>query len=333
MLGAASVDLGPFLALEQAMLAEASRPERRNRAFGRYSLSGGLAAAAGAVTAGWAVSPHLLQALFVGYGLIGVTTAALAAVLSAAVEGSTTLRAPGRAAYLRPLAALSALFAIDAVGGGLVVQPFIAYWLHIRFGAGLQVLGPALGAMALVQAGSFEAASRLADRFGLVSVGAGVAIAGSVAAKLITQQQAGLAAALAVTLGLCLMLGAWNGLLVAAIGVQPIVATLILMVAGRGIAQLLTDGQIIAVENPEFSFFAGGHFLGLPFPVTIVAAMLLMTVALTRVMTSMLFEVSPLDPMTYGTVSMTLLLVAVVASALPALRATSVDPVEVLRAE
>ena len=56
-------------------------------------------------------------------------------------------------------------------------------------------------------------------------------------------------------------------------------------------------------------------------------------VALTRVMTSMLFEVSPLDPMTYGTVSMTLLLVAVMASALPALRATSVDPVEVLRAE
>src|SRR5437763_6884610 len=115
-----------------------------------------------------------------------------------------------------------------------------------------------------------------------LSVGAVVAIAGSVAAKLITQQQAGLAAALAVTLGLCLMLGAWNGLLVAGIGVQPIVATLILMVAGRGIAQLLTNGQIIAVENPEFSFFAGGHFLGLPFPVTIVAAMLLMTVALTR---------------------------------------------------
>jgi len=56
-------------------------------------------------------------------------------------------------------------------------------------------------------------------------------------------------------------------------------------------------------------------------------------VALTRVMTSMLFDVSPLDPMTYGAVSMTLLLVAVVASALPALRATSIDPVEVLRAE
>src|SRR5205814_4406317 len=74
----------------------------------------------------------------------------------------------------------------------------------------------------------------------------------------------------------------WNGLLVAGIGVQPIVATLILMVAGRGIAQLLTNGQIIAVENPGFSFIAGGHFLGLPFPVAIVAVMLLVTVALTR---------------------------------------------------
>jgi hypothetical protein len=56
----------------------------------------------------------------------------------------------------KPLAALSALFAVDSLGGGLVIQAVIAYWLHIRFGAGIQVLGPALGAMAFVQAGSFE---------------------------------------------------------------------------------------------------------------------------------------------------------------------------------
>jgi len=54
------------------------------------------------------------------------------------------------------------------------------------------------------------------------------------------------------------------------------------MVAGRGIAQLLTDGQIITVENPAFSYVAGGHFLGLPFPLTMVAAMWLMTWVLTR---------------------------------------------------
>jgi len=115
-----------------------------------------------------------------------------------------------------------------------------------------------------------------------LSVGAVVAIAGSVAAKLMAQQQTGLPLALAATSGLCLVLGAWNGLLVAWLGVQPIVATLLLMVAGRGIAQLLTDGQIITVENPGFSFIAGGHFLALPFPVTLVALMLLITVGLTR---------------------------------------------------
>ncbi|PYK97779.1 MAG: sugar ABC transporter permease, partial [Verrucomicrobia bacterium] len=115
-----------------------------------------------------------------------------------------------------------------------------------------------------------------------LSVGAVIGIAGSVAAKLIVQQQTGLPMALAATLGICLVFGAWNGMLVAWLGVQPIVATLILMVAGRGIAQLLTDGQIITVENPGFSFIAGGHFLGLPFPVTLVALMLSITVALTR---------------------------------------------------
>ncbi|PYK60697.1 MAG: sugar ABC transporter permease [Verrucomicrobia bacterium] len=115
-----------------------------------------------------------------------------------------------------------------------------------------------------------------------LSVGAVVAIAGSVAARLIVQQQIGLPMALAATSGLCLVLGAWNGTLVGWLGVQPIVATLILMVAGRGIAQLLAGGQIITVESSGFSFIAGGYFLGLPFPVTMVALMLLLTVALTR---------------------------------------------------
>ncbi|HXT39904.1 MAG TPA: ABC transporter permease [Candidatus Angelobacter sp.] len=115
-----------------------------------------------------------------------------------------------------------------------------------------------------------------------LSVGAIMAIAGSVAAKLLTQDHAGLSAAIVATLGVCFLLGAWNGALVARFGVQPIVATLILMVAGRGIAQLLTDGQIITVENPEFTFIAGGHFLGLPVPFVIVLTALVLTAALTR---------------------------------------------------
>ena len=115
-----------------------------------------------------------------------------------------------------------------------------------------------------------------------LSVGAVIAIAGSVAAQLLVQAHAGLATAILVTLGVCLSLGTWNGALVGWCGVQPIVATLILMVAGRGVAQLLTDGQIITVENAGFTFIAGGYFLGLPFPATLVLLALLLTAALTR---------------------------------------------------
>ena len=54
----------------------------------------------------------------------------------------------------------------------------------------------------------------------------------------------------------------WNGLLVARVGMQPIIATLILMVAGRGIAQLITGGQIITIYYAPFFFLGSGYLLG-----------------------------------------------------------------------
>src|SRR5436189_1911929 len=102
-----------------------------------------------------------------------------------------------------------------------------------------------------------------------LSVGAVIAIAGSVAAQLLVQAHAGLATAILVTLGVCLSLGTWNGALVGWCGVQPIVATLILMVAGRGVAQLLTDGQIVIFSNPSFASLGNGSWLGFPIPVWI----------------------------------------------------------------
>ena len=167
MLGAASVDLGPFLALEQAMLTQSVPSGGRNRAFGRYSLSGGLAAALGGLSAGLATTNLRVERFLLLYAVIGMATAILALLLSSEVENAVPGPFLSRASA-KPLAGLSALFAVDALGGGLVVQAFIAYWLHLRFGAGIQILGPALGAMAFVQAGSYEVASRLADRFGLV---------------------------------------------------------------------------------------------------------------------------------------------------------------------
>jgi MFS family permease len=167
MLGAASVDLGPFLALEQATLTESVPPARRNRAFGRYSLTGGLASAAGGLAAVLATSPAASRALLLLYAGLGLATSALALGLSRQVESPVPGPMLSRASA-RPLAGLAALFAVDSLGGGFVVQAVIAYWLHVRFGAGIALLGPTLAAIALVQAGSYEVASRLADRIGLI---------------------------------------------------------------------------------------------------------------------------------------------------------------------
>lgn len=115
-----------------------------------------------------------------------------------------------------------------------------------------------------------------------LSVGAIMAIAGAVAAQTVTA--AGLPAAVAILagLGVAVMAGVWNGLLVAVLRIQPIVATLILMVAGRGVAQLITGGQIINFTDPMLGFLGNGYILGLPFTVYLVALMFGLTAWLTR---------------------------------------------------
>lgn len=166
MLGA-SVDLGPFLPIEQAMLAESVTQDRQPTAFGHYSLTGGLASAAGAISAILATSPQRLQSFFIVFAVVGAVTAALPLFISSQAEGLTPGPMLSRTS-LRPLAALSALFALDALGGGFVVQPVIAYWLHVRFGATANVLGPAFAAIAIAQAASFELAPVISKRIGLV---------------------------------------------------------------------------------------------------------------------------------------------------------------------
>jgi MFS family permease len=167
MLGAANVDFGAYASIEQAALTESAEPQRRNLAFARYSLTGGLAAAAGALVAGTATSLDRSRMLFAGYAAIGLITAALALRLSPRAEAPIKSVALS-AAQLRALTPLSALFAIDALGGGLVATAVIAYWLHVRFGAGASVLGPAFAGIALLQAASYELSGRLANRIGLI---------------------------------------------------------------------------------------------------------------------------------------------------------------------
>ncbi|MGY3474912.1 ABC transporter permease [Bradyrhizobium ottawaense] len=113
-----------------------------------------------------------------------------------------------------------------------------------------------------------------------LSVGAVMAIAGAIAASLSDTHS--LAVVLAAALGAGLICGLWNGFLVAVLGMQPIVATLILMVAGRGIAQLITEGRIVTFSSPDLVWLGNGSVLGLPVPVVITLGMLILTGAVVR---------------------------------------------------
>jgi len=116
-----------------------------------------------------------------------------------------------------------------------------------------------------------------------LSVGSVMAITGAVAALLVRADYP-LTVILAGSLGAAAVAGFCNGLLVSLVQVPPIVATLILMVSGRGIAQLLTGGQILTIENqaPAFAFIGRGHFLGLPLSITLVIVVLALLWLLTQ---------------------------------------------------
>ena len=120
-----------------------------------------------------------------------------------------------------------------------------------------------------------------------LSVGAVVAISGAIACLSISKRPdqtalGGVLLAVLIAVGVSLVLGLWNGTLVAVAGIQPIIATLVLMVAGRGIAQLITGGQIITINSPPYKLIGGGYVLGVPFAPLIACALVGLTAFVMR---------------------------------------------------
>jgi ribose/xylose/arabinose/galactoside ABC-type transport system permease subunit len=115
-----------------------------------------------------------------------------------------------------------------------------------------------------------------------LSVGAIIAISGAICANLLNSPFDALSLVILAGISAGLLAGAVNGGLVSFFGVQPIVATLVLMVAGRGIAQLINGGQIITFQNGPFASLGVGSVLGLPAPVVIVLGVFLLTQLLVR---------------------------------------------------
>ncbi len=168
-----------------------------------------------------------------------------------------------------PVATLAVLIVIGAVvsPGFLRIE-----WVdgHLR-GTLIDVLNRAAPLMLVSLGMTLVIAIRGLD----ISVGAVVAITAAVAALMIGGSLDSAAAeqvsrlplgvAIAGALGAAVLCGLWNGLLVVKTGMQPIVATLILMVAGRGVAQLITGGQILTIYYPPYFYIGGGFLAGLPF--------------------------------------------------------------------
>ncbi|MDM0114516.1 ABC transporter permease [Variovorax sp. J22R133] len=142
-----------------------------------------------------------------------------------------------------------------------------------------------------------------------ISVGAVVAIAAALAAYMIGGSlvvKAGVSEqvsrfpmwlAVVAALAVALVCGLWNGLLVARVGMQPIIATLILMVAGRGIAQLITSGQIITIYYQPYFFIGSGYLAGLPFSLFIAAAVFIaLYLAITRTSLGLFIQAVGINP-------------------------------------
>lgn len=176
-----------------------------------------------------------------------------------------------------PLAALAVLLAFNAVFNPTFYAVSVVDG-HL-VGSMIDVLDRAAPVLLLAIGMTLVIATSGID----LSVGAVMAMAGSMVALFLSQMGLPLIPSIGITLVLCAVAGVWNGLLVSYAGIQPIVATLILMVAGRGIAQLLTDGQIVSVsEHTSFALIGNGYIAGMPVSIIIVAIMILATAILTR---------------------------------------------------
>jgi ribose/xylose/arabinose/galactoside ABC-type transport system permease subunit len=191
------------------------------------------------------------------------------------------LRRATRSTLFWPVAALVALVLLDIVA----VPGFLSLRIqdgHL-YGSLVDILKNGTPTALIALGMTLVIATRGID----LSVGATVAISGALACSWIAaapDPTAGSAAVVGVllALGLSLVLGLWNGFLVSVLGIQPIIATLVLMTAGRGLAQLITDGQIITVANPLYGELGGGFLLGLPVSVVMAAVLFLLVGLLVR---------------------------------------------------
>lgn len=178
-------EAGPFSPMEQSILPDTVPLSARNRVFSWYNVFGFLPAALGALGAGaWLRTapflglddPAAYKVMSWAYAALGIVLCLLYARLSANRKAERGPR-PEPSAILphgprrstRIILELSALQGLDSLAGGFIMQSLLAYWFHLRFGVAPEALGALFFGTNLLSALSFLAASRVADRVGLLN--------------------------------------------------------------------------------------------------------------------------------------------------------------------
>ncbi|MFD2026718.1 ABC transporter permease [Promicromonospora aerolata] len=195
-----------------------------------------------------------------------------------------------------PVAALVALLVANTVAS----PSFLAITVrdgHL-FGAPIDILRMTAPLLLVALGMTLVIATRGID----LSVGAVVAVSGAVALSYIAsssdpESPVTVLTAIALALVLCLLLGVWNGFLVSVLGIQPIIATLILMTAGRGVAMLITGGMITTVNSAPFKVLGSGFWLGLPVAAVIAFGVFaVVAFVVRRTALGMLLEATGINP-------------------------------------
>ncbi len=171
-------EVGPFLALEQAILPQTAEDRHRTAIFSAYNLVGSFAGAIGALAVSLpgmistaAISGYRL--LIWGYVGLAMLLAVLFAWLSPNVEAARKSDSRARKVGLQKsrgtVVKLAGLFALDALAGGFIVQSIVAYWFYLRYQLDLKVLGGIFFGTNMLAALSFLAAPAIARRIGLLN--------------------------------------------------------------------------------------------------------------------------------------------------------------------
>jgi len=183
MLNGTGTDRSASFALDQAMVPGLAPDSKRtwNLAWYNVLLDGG--GSLGALAAGLPLFLQLrlsfsllnsYRSVFFGYSGLCLIVATLYAVLSPAIEVNNPPAPAKMSAGITPankriLAKLTALFSLDAFGGGFLTDALVAYWFFRRFGVAEHELGLVFFVVHILNACSHLGAAWLARRIGLVN--------------------------------------------------------------------------------------------------------------------------------------------------------------------